>query len=99
MIIMIRGTMAPLVLATAMAVPMDLGIIGILSIVARFSPIILIIMDMAVATIDITEGIMVVMVAIIEDIPMVMQIQNHKIEDLLAAAEVLTGKIILLLRG
>ncbi len=98
MIIMIRGTMAPVVLVTA--VTMDQDIIGILSIVARFSHLILIIMDMAVAIIDLTEGIMVViMPAIMEDIPMVMQIQNHNIEDLLAVAEALTGKIIILYRG
>ncbi len=97
MIIMIRGTMAPLVLVTV--VTMDLGIIGILSIVARFSHIILIIMDMAVA-IDLTEDIMVVIIpAIIEDIPEVMPIRNRKIGDLLAAAEALTGKIMILHRG
>lgn len=94
MIIMIRGTMAPVVLVTA--VTMDQDIIGILSIVARFSHLILIIMDMAVAIIDLTEGIMVV---IMPAIPMVMQIQNHNIEDLLAVAEALTGKIIILYRG
>ena len=91
---MIRGTMAPVVLVTA--VTMDQDIIGILSIVARFSHLILIIMDMAVAIIDLTEGIMVV---IMPAIPMVMQIQNHNIEDLLAVAEALTGKIIILYRG
>ena len=65
---MIRGTMAPWVLVTA--VTMDLGIIGILSIAARSFHRILIIM--AAALTDRTEPTAVIMAEIIADTAEVM---------------------------
>lgn len=65
MIIMIRGTMAPWVLVTAVTME-DLGIIGILSIAARSFHRILIIM--AAALTDRTEPIMADIIAVTAEV-------------------------------